>query len=89
MHSPVRRRIVFVMIAVAVVFLGVEAIEALLANQSLPSTVRFAVLHSVGAIVFGVLSIAAVIAAVVLEPRWLVVLIAACITAAAVALLFV
>ncbi|AYG02715.1 hypothetical protein [Gryllotalpicola protaetiae] len=89
MHSPVRRRVVFVVIAVAVVFLGIEAIEAVVANQTLPSAVRFAALHSIGAIVFGALSIAAVIAAVVLEPRWLVILIGACIAAAAVALWFV
>lgn len=89
MHSPVRRRVVFLVLAAAVVFLGIEAIEVVIANQSLPSAVRFAALHSVGAIVFGALSIVAVIAAVVLEPRWVVTLIAACVAAAAVALLLV
>ncbi|GAA4180392.1 hypothetical protein [Gryllotalpicola koreensis] len=89
MHSPGRRRVVFLLIAVGVVFLGIEAVEAVIANQTLPSALRFAALHSVGAIVFGALSIVAVIAAVVLERRWLVTLIAACVAAAAVALLLV
>lgn len=89
MHSPRRRRVVFVLIAVGVVFLGIEAIEAVVANQTLPTALRFAALHSVGVVVFGSLSIVAVIAAVVLEPRWLMTLIAACVAAAAVALLFV
>jgi hypothetical protein len=88
-HTPARRRLALVAIAVAVVFLGIEAIEAVLANQSLPATLRFAALHSVGAVVFGVLSILSVIAAVVLSHRWLIVLIAAVVAAAAVALVLV
>jgi hypothetical protein len=88
-HSPGRRRTVFLLLTVAVVFLGIEAIEAVVANQTLPSALRFAALHSIGAVVFGALSIAAVIAAVVLEPRWLVALVAACVAAAAVALLLI
>lgn len=89
MHSPVRSRVVFLVLAVAVVFLGIEAIEAVIATQALPAPLHFAALHTVGVVVFGALSIIAVIAAVVLEPRWLVLLIAAVIAAAAVALLFV
>ncbi|GAA4159297.1 hypothetical protein GCM10022286_13460 [Gryllotalpicola daejeonensis] len=89
MHTPARRRLALVAIAVAAVFLGIEAVEAVLADQTLPAALRFAALHSVGAVVFGALSILSVIAAVVLSPRWLMVLIAAVVAAAAVALLLV
>jgi hypothetical protein len=80
---------VFVLLAIGVVFLGIEAVEAVIANQTLPPALRFAALHSVGAVAFGALSIVAVIAAAVLEPRWLVTLIGACVAAAAVALLLI
>jgi hypothetical protein len=87
--APGRARWVVVALIVAVVFLGVEALEAVLAAEALPATVRFAALHSVGAVTFGILSVLSVIAAIVLSPRLWVVLIGACLAAAAAALLFV
>jgi len=78
-----------VALGAAVVFLGVEALEAVLAADALPAPVRFAAFHTSGVILFGVLSLLAVIAAVVLSARWLIALIGACIVAAAVALCFV
>jgi hypothetical protein len=76
-------------LVVAFVFLGIEAIEAVLATEALPGALRFAALHSVGAVVFGVLSVLSVIAAILLSRRLWVVLIGAVLAAAAVALFFV
>lgn len=73
----------------AVVFLGVEAVEAVFASETLPGPLRFAAFHTVGVVAFGILALLAVIAAVVLSRRWFVVLIGACIAAAALALFFV
>ena len=89
MHSLSRGRLAVIALAIGVVFLGVEAIEAVLATRALPVPLRFAALHTVGVVVFGALSVLTVIAAVVLSRRWIVVLIAACVAAGAVALLFV
>jgi hypothetical protein len=87
--STGRRTALIILLCAAVVFLGIEAIEAVIATQLLPSALRFAALHTVGVVVFGALSVLSVVAAVLLSPRWLVVLVGACIAAAAVALLFV
>jgi hypothetical protein len=88
-HSLSRGRLAVILLAIGVVFLGIEAIEAVIATQALPAALRFAALHTVGVVVFGALSVLTVVAAVVLSHRWIIVLIAACIAAAAVALLFV
>jgi hypothetical protein len=88
-HSLSRGRLAVILLAIGVVFLGIEAIEAVIATQTLPAALRFAALHTVGVVVFGALSVLTVVAAVVLSHRWIIVLIAACIAAAAVALLFV
>lgn len=74
------------MIGAAVVFLGVEAVEAVIAADALPAPLRFAAFHTVGVIVFGVLSVLAVIVAAFLSPRRLILLAGACIAAAAVAI---
>jgi len=84
-----RRTALIVLLAAAVVFLGIEAVEALIASDALPVPLRFAALHTAGVVLFGILSLLSVIAAVVLSRRWFVVLIGASIAAAAVALLFV
>lgn len=76
-------------LAVAVVFLGIEAIQAVRAADALPGVLRFAAFHTVGVIVFGILSVLSVIAAVVLSRRLWVVLIGAVLVAAAVALFFI
>lgn len=89
MRSPNRGRLAFIALAAAVVFLGIEAIELVLAAQTLPGPLRFAALHSVGAVVFGVLSVLAAIAAVLLSRRWQVLLVGVCIAVAAIALLLV
>ena len=86
---PGRRAAPVILLGAAVVFLGIEAVEAVIAADALPAPLRFAALHTVGVIVFGVLPVLSVIAAVFFSRRWLVVLIAACVAAAAVAVLFV
>jgi hypothetical protein len=78
-----------ILLCAAVVFLGIEAVEAVLSTQTLPAALRFATVHTVGVVVFGALAVLAVIAAVVLSHRWFVVLIAVCVTVAAIALFFV
>lgn len=89
MRSSRRGPAALIALGAAVVFLGIEAIEAVIAADSLPGPLRFAALHTVGVVFFGVLSLLAVIAAVVLSPRRLVALLGACVAAAAVAVFFV
>ena len=89
MQPALRTRLVVIALGVGLVFLGIEAIEAVLTADALPQSLRFAALHSVGVIVFGTLSIVAVIAAIVLSGRWLVLFIGAVLIGAAVALFFV
>jgi hypothetical protein len=84
-----RGRWVVIALIVAAVFLGVEAVEAVLTTDAVPQALRFAALHTVGVVVSGVLAILAVIAAIVLSRRLIVVLIGAVIAAVAVALFFV
>jgi len=78
-----------IMLAVAVVFLGIEAVEAVIAADALPTPLRFAAFHTVGVVVFGALAVVSVVAAVFLSARWLVLVIGACIVAAALALFLV
>ncbi|MCL2515915.1 MAG: hypothetical protein FWD85_13250 [Microbacteriaceae bacterium] len=82
-------RWVVVLLGAAVVFLGIEAIEAVLNADALPPALRFAALHTVGVVTFGVLSVLSVIAAVLFSGRGLVMLVGVVLVAAAVALLFV
>jgi len=78
-----------ILLGAGVVFLGIEAVEAVLAVDALPGPLRFAALHTVGVVAFGILSVLCVIAAVFFSRRWFVVLIGACVAAAALALLLV
>lgn len=89
MNTRARARWVVIALGAGLVFLGIEAIEAVMTADALPQALRFAALHSVGVVVFGALSIVSVIAAIVLSGRWLVLLIGAVLIGAAVALFFV